>query len=107
MKIVCHLGISMVCLVSFSPINQMPKQILATGAISRPKTAIKLAKKSGNLNHFTSIIIRERMKNTLQIMANRAINAKKDLLKTLLMLLNKIQDKKITQKAFLVVGLSL
>jgi hypothetical protein len=47
------------------------------------------------------------MKNTLQIMANRAINAKKDLLKTLLMLLNKIQDKKITQKAFLVVGLSL
>jgi hypothetical protein len=107
MKIVCHLGISMGCLVSFRPINQMPKQILATGAISKPKTAIKLAKKSGNLNHFTSIIIKERMKNTLQIMANRAINAKKDLLKTLLMLLNKIQDKKITQKAFLVVGLSL
>jgi hypothetical protein len=80
---------------------------LATGAISKPKTAIKLAKKSGNLNHFTSMIMREKMKNTLQIMANRAINAKKDLLKTLFMILNKIQDKKITQKAFLVVGLSL
>jgi hypothetical protein len=40
-------------------------------------------------------------------MAKRAINAKKDLLNRLLMIMNKIQDKKITQKAFLVVGLSL
>jgi hypothetical protein len=33
------------------PISQMIKQILATGAITKPKTALKLAKKSGNLNH--------------------------------------------------------
>ncbi len=95
------------CLVNFNPSSQIAKQILATGAISRPKTAIKLAKKSGNLNHFTSITIKESTKKTLQIMANRAINAKKDLLKRLLIVMNKIQDKKITQKAFLVVGLSL
>ncbi len=107
MKIVCHIGISMAVLVSFNPISQMTKLILATGAISRPNTAIKLAKKSGNLNHFNSIIIKERMKNTLQIMANLAINAKKDLLKILFIISIKIQDKKITQKAFLVVGLPL
>jgi hypothetical protein len=106
-KIVCHLGISMDCLVNFNPISQITKHILATGAISSPKTAIKLAKKSGSLNHFTNIIIKDSIKKTLQIMAKRAINAKKDLLNRLLMIMNKIQDKKITQKAFLVVGLSL
>ena len=94
-------------LVSLLPTSQIIKQILATGAISSPKTAIKLARKLGNLNHFKSMIIKERTKNTLQIMANRAINAKKVLLNILFIRFNKIQDKKITQKAFLVVGLLL
>ncbi len=89
------------------PRNHNTKQILATGDISSPNTAIKLDKKSGNLNHFKSITIKERIKNILQIIANRAIKAKKVLLNIGFIYFNKIQDKKITQKAFLVVGLLL
>jgi hypothetical protein len=44
-------------------------------------------------------------KKALQIIANLAINAKKALLKILLIVDIEIQDKKITQKGFLVVGL--
>lgn len=105
--IVCDLGIFTDCLVNFIPNIHMPKLILATGDISRPKTAIKLAKKAGNLNHFKSIIIKLSIKNTLQIMASLAKNANTEFLKICFMGYNSLQDKKITEKGFLVVGLSL
>lgn len=95
-KIVCQRGISILYFFSFSPINQIVKQIFTTGDISRPKTAIKLAKKSGILNHFKSIFIKESINAILQIMANLAIKAKNDLLNKLPMSLNSLQDKKIT-----------
>jgi hypothetical protein len=85
----------------------MIKQILATGAITKPKTALKLAKKSGNLNHLYSMCITVSTKKTLQIIASRAIKAKNALLKILFILGIELQDKKITQKAFLVVVLRL
>jgi hypothetical protein len=44
-------------------------------------------------------------KKALQIVANLAIKAKKALFKILLIVDIKLQDKKITQKGFLVVGL--
>lgn len=58
----------------------MAKQIFTTGDISKPKMAKKLAIKSGILNHFKSIFIKESINATLQIMASRAIKAKNDLL---------------------------
>ena len=63
--------------------NQIAKQILTTGDISNPKTAMKLARKSGILNHFKSIFIKESTNSKLQIIANRATKAKKDLLNKL------------------------
>jgi hypothetical protein len=44
-------------------------------------------------------------KKRLQTIANLAIKAKKALLKILFIFIIDLQDKKITQKAFLVVGL--
>ena len=88
MAIVCQLGIKYTFRVHFTPNNQIKKVILATGDISSPKTAIKLAKKSGNLNHLKSIIIKESIKKTLQIIANREIKAKKPCVNIFLMILN-------------------
>jgi hypothetical protein len=87
------------------PMNHRVKQILATGDMTSPKTAMKFAKKSGNLNHLYSMCITVRTKKTLQMIANLAINAKKALLKIALIICIEVQDKKITQKGFLVVGL--
>jgi hypothetical protein len=105
MKMVCHFGILASDLVNLIPINQRIKQILAIGAINSPNTAKKLAKKLGNGNHLKSIYIVVSTKKILQMIANLAIKAKKALLKKLLIKDNKLQDKKITQKGFLVVGL--
>ena len=91
----------------FIPINHSTKHILAIGDMTKPKTAKKLAKKSGNGTHLKNICIIVITKKALQIIANLAINAKKALLKILFMFDIRIQDKKITQKGFLVVGLCL
>ncbi len=47
----------------------------------------------------------EKTVKTLQIIASLPINAKKELLNIFFMRFYVLQDKKITQKAFLVVGL--
>jgi len=65
---------------NFKPIHQIAKQIFTTGDISKPKIAMKLAIKSGILNHFKSIFIKESTNAILQIIASRAIKAKNDLL---------------------------
>lgn len=104
-KIVCQLGISTIVFVSLIPISHKTKQILAIGDITNPKMAIKLAKKSGILSHLKNICITVSTNKTLHIMANLAIKAKKALLKIWFIIWIKLQDKKITQKGFLVVGL--
>jgi hypothetical protein len=66
----------------------MAKDIFTTGDISSPKTAMKLAKKSGILNQLSSIFIKVSTKAILQIIARRAIKAKKDLLNKLPIVMN-------------------
>ena len=103
--IVCQIGISILFLSSIVTIHAKAKPMLSIGATTKPKIAMKLAIKSGMANQENNIFITLNKKVRLQIMAKRAINAKRDLLKRLAIFLNCIQDKKITQKAFLVVGL--
>ena len=86
--IVCQTGISTLVFLIFRPSNHIAKQIFTTGDISNPNTAMKLAKKSGILNHFKSIFIKESTNAKLQIMAKRAIKAKKDLLNKLAIVKN-------------------
>ena len=87
-KIVCQTGISILYLSSLMTMNQMVKLILTTGEATKPKIAIKLAIKLGILNHLNSIFIKLNANAKLQIMANRAIKAKKDLLNRFPMVLN-------------------
>jgi len=88
MTIVCQPGTLIEAFVNFIANSQMQKLILAAGDISKPKTAIKLARKSGNLNHFKNMIISDSTKKTLHIMANFARKPKTELLKICFMLFN-------------------
>ena len=61
LNIVCHLGMLTTLLVNKLIRNQITNNRFAKGAISSPKTAIKLAKSLGILSH-------EKNKNAVVIM---------------------------------------
>ena len=74
--IVCQLGNSITCFLPHINNNATPKNTLTTGAISKPKTATKFEKATGKLILGTNIIISEKTKHRLHIMANLDKNAK-------------------------------
>lgn len=74
--IVCQWGNPIACFFRHINNSAAPNKTLTTGAISKPKTAMKLAAAIGYLILGTNMTISEKTKHRLHIMANLDKNAK-------------------------------
>jgi len=74
--IVCHFGNTTAYFLTHLKNKATPNKILTTGAISKPKTATKFEKATGELIWGKNMTMSEKTKHTLHRMANLDKNAK-------------------------------